>query len=508
MLPNIRQELDFSVISEEQKRTYLAALRKAHPKVSHFQAGKMYSIVSQRLESIYLSMKDDLFLVLEEGRDCTWYLGSQRDWLVNESIDNDCYLISGTLLHTTKFSHQTALPSRMTFYVVNVDFDKPLNLPSAKYLASLLPTLAEQFDASHFKKGLNAIELDHDVILFLHLSLDLVPRKSRALKKPERNGQHRFALVTALLGQGSYSQVYDNPITLRISEDQLFEKTHHPRVTRYTLLKQPGVPDSKGATRPRVQKEDTVMQQLPQFKSKPTFFKQHTNFPGREVAIRFEKRMPGENLESILDRGIQDWTLVQRLRVVIAILRALHEQVHGNDVIHTDVKPANLLVANWSAIFPTVNMIDFNLSRLKSHPTEATNVIYGTPLYYAPERFCWGSSHSTEASDVFAAGITVAQLFYHDPVQTAQTEDEVEAYAKNYRFIELFEDLPFEDSGADRASFRDEIEAILKRMVSAKPEERPGLLAAADQFEHVLIRLIAEPVPCLQGRRPGFSVQV
>ncbi|MFC7447722.1 serine/threonine-protein kinase [Rhodococcus daqingensis] len=79
---------------------------------------------------------------------------------------------------------------------------------------------------------------------------------------------------------------------------------------------------------------------------------------------------------------------------------------HTAGIVHRDIKPGNILIADRGRAAGTVKISDFGISRAKSDgaPTQS-GVITGTPAYFAPEVARGGDP--TEASDVFSLGATL-----------------------------------------------------------------------------------------------------
>lgn len=488
--------LDLTTLPDIQKQLCLKYLRIMHPKVNHFKAGGEYECVDDMSRPIKAIMTHDVFFIREDKDHVAWYVGDKREVLVGNPVDANFYAISTKQIYTTDPDN---FPLEMTFHVVSVDFNQPLNTPSARYLAKNLPMLAEHFDISHFKQGTNVLGLENDVILLLTLSHALVPRQSS--KYP---GEARYALLNEVLGSGTFAKVYDNPATLRIGDHHMFDRRDKNRVGRFSLISQMTSSSVNGLALSRIQNEDKVMKALQeQLKSKPAFFKPSRRDPSVSVAIRFEKRMPGKSLDKFIDDGSTcDWSLEARLRVAIELLHALHEKVHEKGVIHCDVKPANVMVADWDARCvdrPKVNFIDFNLSRFKRDQSVPTSIV-GTPLYLSPERFNV-SFIPNEASDVYAAGITLAELFGHKPVDLGQSMPAAFARATHYQLTGLFNDLPLEDRIPENDQIYRHIFGILTAMVDPVPDNRPSLSEAEKWFEGVLLRKIADSLPCFSRAR-------
>jgi serine/threonine-protein kinase len=107
----------------------------------------------------------------------------------------------------------------------------------------------------------------------------------------------------------------------------------------------------------------------------------------------------GESLEALLDRE----KVLDVARAVDYTLQILHgvEHAHQAQILHRDLRPANVLVSESGA----VKVADFGVSRFleKSH---ATTVI-GSPPYMAPEQF---QGRAVLASDVYSVGVMLYQM--------------------------------------------------------------------------------------------------
>jgi serine/threonine protein kinase len=92
------------------------------------------------------------------------------------------------------------------------------------------------------------------------------------------------------------------------------------------------------------------------------------------------------------------------LRVLEGVSKALDALVR-HDLIHRDVKPANILLANEGEI----KLVDFGLA--KHHSDQAlthTGEALGTPYYLSPEVIRGGEADIR--SDIYALGITLSEL--------------------------------------------------------------------------------------------------
>jgi serine/threonine-protein kinase len=132
----------------------------------------------------------------------------------------------------------------------------------------------------------------------------------------------------------------------------------------------------------------------------------HENIVGILTAERIEdvffivmEYIKGESLEAVLDReGSLDGP--RALNYALQILKGV-EHAHDAQILHRDLRPANVLVSESGVLKVT----DFGISRFleKSH---ATTVI-GSPPYMAPEHF---KGRAVLASDIYSVGVMLYQM--------------------------------------------------------------------------------------------------
>ena len=81
-------------------------------------------------------------------------------------------------------------------------------------------------------------------------------------------------------------------------------------------------------------------------------------------------------------------------------------EAHDAGIVHRDIKPGNILIADRGKDLGIVKISDFGISRAKGDVEEADDsVITGTPAYFAPE--VARGQDPTAASDVFSLGATL-----------------------------------------------------------------------------------------------------
>jgi len=161
-------------------------------------------------------------------------------------------------------------------------------------------------------------------------------------------------------------------------------------------------------------------------------------------------------------------------RVVAALglqLSAALEAVHEAGIVHCDVKPANLMIADNGGLV----LIDFGIAELDggepAHPDRRTGAVVGSPTYTAPELVAGGRPRP--ASDMWSLGtvlFTAAQgrpPFLHEglaPTLTSVLHDPPPPASRAGRLRPLVEQLLVKDSAA-----RPSAAAIRRMLAEAYP---------------------------------------
>ena len=123
-----------------------------------------------------------------------------------------------------------------------------------------------------------------------------------------------------------------------------------------------------------------------------------------DMAYLVMEFIQGEDLKQHLDRG-KRYSLAQSLAMVADLLAAL-DYAHRQNIVHRDVKPANLLIeANGR-----VKLTDFGVARIQDsgEDTRTQGTMVGTLKYMSPEQV-QGVPIDSRA-DLFAVGVVLYQL--------------------------------------------------------------------------------------------------
>jgi len=92
------------------------------------------------------------------------------------------------------------------------------------------------------------------------------------------------------------------------------------------------------------------------------------------------------------------------LSIVARVADAL-AYAHKNNVVHRDVKPANIM---WERESDTVKVTDFGIARITDSSRTRTGMVLGTPSYMSPEQLA--GKRIGGHSDLFSLGVTLYQL--------------------------------------------------------------------------------------------------
>lgn len=170
--------------------------------------------------------------------------------------------------------------------------------------------------------------------------------------------------------------------------------------------------------------------------------------------------------------------------------------VHGQGVVHRDVKPGNVLLVDDACLdtepddvheWRPARLVDFGIARLAAATRlTVTGTVLGTVAYLSPEQAVGGEVGP--ASDVYALGLVLLEAVTGRRAFSGTTAEV--AAARLTRDPEVPADL---DPG---------LRALLTAMTRRRPEDRPGAQEAADALTDVL-----EGVPWQDATRPFTAVE-
>jgi serine/threonine protein kinase len=211
-----------------------------------------------------------------------------------------------------------------------------------------------------------------------------VSRPSEA--QPSEPGQilnGRFRLVKKL-GVGGMGSVW-------LAEDIRLERP----VALKELSQTSGGDAARNELRQRVLQEARALARVPH----PAIVPIHDIFfVGDDPWIVMEY-ISGRSLADVIARGPLDELSIAKIG--LQVLRGLIA-VHGADIVHRDVKPANIVVADDGS----VSLVDFGIAKIVGDPSlTAYATFMGTVEYMSPERLTPGARVGPPA-DIWALGVT------------------------------------------------------------------------------------------------------
>ncbi len=219
--------------------------------------------------------------------------------------------------------------------------------------------------------------------------------------------------------------------------------------------------------------------------------------------------MPGG---SLLDRIQQGRLSLEEVVPTIERIAAALDFAHRKDVVHRDVKPANILFDESGDAY----LSDFGIVKLTEATAQLTGSgMVGTPSYMAPEMMRRGGV--TPLIDVYALGVTLFQALTGDPPYEADTPMGT-ALAHSTQpipnIVDCCPDLPggiqaviegaLAKDPADRYQSAGALAADLRRIVSQA--ETQAYPAPAPAVESTLVESPLEPT--LQEPTPPAALDI
>lgn len=274
----------------------------------------------------------------------------------------------------------------------------------------------------------------------------------RRERKDNKTGFRYEVVSDTVLGSGSYGSVKEIITTLAPDKNNILHARE--RISKKGRLKKRVIkiqiisPDKLNLL--QLKQEAELMQKVKGLHTKPTIFAEG------EAAI-VSKKIEGLTLSKLLMESLIPTE--QRLPLVIAVLQALNEKVHKQNIIHRDIKPENIIV-DLSKTPIKVTFIDYGLSK-EAHVDDSLSV--GTPGFNAPEL---AASITNAKSDIYSAGIVTALI--------------LGAPSQNLLVARAISSI---DPMLGDAQFRDVLTNHCRAMIAPSPEKRPDLETAINQFK-------------------------
>ncbi|WP_372463911.1 serine/threonine-protein kinase [Streptomyces pinistramenti] len=186
----------------------------------------------------------------------------------------------------------------------------------------------------------------------------------------------------------------------------------------------------------------------------------------------------GRSLADLLDEGTL--TPPETAKIGLAVIEAL-AAVHAAGVLHRDVKPANVLLAEDGRVLLT----DFGIAHVEgATPLTETGAIIGSPQYIAPERV--SGLRPDAASDMWSLGVL---LFFT-----------VEGWSPFRRSSSVTTMLAVRDESPPPPTRAGALTPLITALLHKDPAARPDVARIREE-----LRVVADaqtPVPEQTGGRP------
>jgi serine/threonine protein kinase len=165
--------------------------------------------------------------------------------------------------------------------------------------------------------------------------------------------------------------------------------------------------------------------------------------------------LTGSDLRTLLERQ-EPMSAMQKIDVALQICRGLAFS-HQRDVVHRDVKPANIRILDDGR----VKIMDFGIARLGSSALTSTGAVMGTPYYMSPEQI--QGKRVDRRADIFSCGVVLFELFTSQKPFGGEEPTSV-----------MYKIVHEEPEGIDKLPtlYPEELSAILSRMLIKDPQAR------------------------------------
>jgi serine/threonine-protein kinase len=204
--------------------------------------------------------------------------------------------------------------------------------------------------------------------------------------------------------------------------------------------------------------------------------------------------LPGLTLRQALSRR-RVLTPREAFSVLDPVLDAL-AAAHRADIVHRDVKPENVILADDGR----VKVADFGLAKIISTASSSTGVLMGTVAYLSPELVEHGQADPR--SDVYAAGIMAFELFTGTQPFTGDVPVQV-AYRHVHERVPAPSTLaPVLPSDIDRL-----VLAATAREPGKRPSDAGELLSLARQTRAALSDSVLDVRPGVRRAATNRSAQ-
>ncbi|MFD4366174.1 serine/threonine-protein kinase [Rhodococcus sp. NPDC058521] len=173
-------------------------------------------------------------------------------------------------------------------------------------------------------------------------------------------------------------------------------------------------------------------------------------------------------------------------------------EAHAAGIVHRDIKPGNVLVADRGRELGIAKISDFGIARAKGDTSDnSSSVITGTPAYFSPE--VARGDNPTEASDVFSLGSTLYTVVEGQPPFGIDSDSI--ALLHRVAKAEIY-----------RPNRAGPLTDVLLHLLEPDPSRRPTMAQARDELAKAVLgeqgrfqQLLGSPVYSAEGTVPAWA---
>jgi eukaryotic-like serine/threonine-protein kinase len=165
--------------------------------------------------------------------------------------------------------------------------------------------------------------------------------------------------------------------------------------------------------------------------------------------------LEGESLDRIIEQR-PVLPLSVKLGYIVRVCDAL-AYAHQHNVVHRDVKPANIMVTKEGV----VKVVDFGIARLTDMSMTQPNMMIGSRAYMSPQLY--KGERADARSDIWAVGVSLYELLAYKRPFTGDSEAEL--------MFHIIYEKP-EDLMGQSPECTEELAAIVSKMLEKKSEDR------------------------------------
>ena len=165
--------------------------------------------------------------------------------------------------------------------------------------------------------------------------------------------------------------------------------------------------------------------------------------------------LEGESLDRIIEQR-PVLPLSVKLGYIVRVCDAL-AYAHQHNVVHRDVKPANIMVTKEGV----VKVVDFGIARLTDMSMTQPNMMIGSRAYMSPQLY--KGERADARSDIWAVGVSLYELLAYKRPFTGDSEAELMFHIIYEKPDELLSSSP---------ECTEELAAIVGKMLDKKSDDR------------------------------------